>query len=577
MDALGDDAGCPELGLPALGSFLWSPEAVPDLDRLPARQRATCSTPSARWRSSVDGRGRGGRSTTATSAPRSWAASTSRCSSCTPSSNADAGTFALATARQRAQDDRQLLHADEPDHLPARLGPRPGARRGGRASPTPRRRSSTLKVCDPACGCGHFLIAAAHRIAKRLAAVRTGDEEPAPDAVRHGPARRDRPLHLRRRRQPDGGRAVQGQPLDGGAGAGQAAVVPRPPHPVRQQPARRDAGAAGRGHPRRGVRADRGRRQGRLPRAPQAEQGRAARARGPCSTAARRRPGNAWATSPPRAREARRASPTTRIEGVHAKEQRYAELVRSTAYESATALGRRLVRGVRLARRRRRPPARVAITERRFRAIERNPHEVAPRCSDEIAPLAEQYRFLHWHLAFPDVFQARDRIADDDVLAGAAASTSCSATRRGSGSSSRSRSCSPSAGPRSPRPRTPPPAQAMIAGSSTDDPALLRGVPRRPPRGRGREPLRPRLAAATRCADAATSTPTRSSPRLNRSSSSPTGRVGCIVPTGHRDRRHDEVLLPGPDRVAVAGQPLRLRERGVRLPGRPPLRSSSAC
>lgn len=42
-----------------------------------------------------------------------------------------------------------------------------------------------LKVCDPACGSGHFLIAAAHRIAHRLAAVRTQEEEPAPDAVRH--------------------------------------------------------------------------------------------------------------------------------------------------------------------------------------------------------------------------------------------------------------------------------------------------------------------------------------------------------------------------------------------------------
>jgi hypothetical protein len=42
----------------------------------------------------------------------------------------------------------------------------------------------SLKVCDPACGSGHFLIAAAHRIAKRLAAVRTGDEEPAPEAYR---------------------------------------------------------------------------------------------------------------------------------------------------------------------------------------------------------------------------------------------------------------------------------------------------------------------------------------------------------------------------------------------------------
>jgi hypothetical protein len=42
-----------------------------------------------------------------------------------------------------------------------------------------------LTVCDPACGSGHFLIAAANRIAKRLAAVREHDPEPAPEAIRH--------------------------------------------------------------------------------------------------------------------------------------------------------------------------------------------------------------------------------------------------------------------------------------------------------------------------------------------------------------------------------------------------------
>ncbi|WP_255027142.1 N-6 DNA methylase [Rhodococcus sp. GA1] len=39
-------------------------------------------------------------------------------------------------------------------------------------------------VCDPACGSGHFLVGAARRIAKRVAAIRTGDPEPAPDQVR---------------------------------------------------------------------------------------------------------------------------------------------------------------------------------------------------------------------------------------------------------------------------------------------------------------------------------------------------------------------------------------------------------
>ena len=42
----------------------------------------------------------------------------------------------------------------------------------------------SLTVCDPAAGSGHFLIAAANRIAKRLAAIREQDPEPPPEAVR---------------------------------------------------------------------------------------------------------------------------------------------------------------------------------------------------------------------------------------------------------------------------------------------------------------------------------------------------------------------------------------------------------
>ncbi len=41
-----------------------------------------------------------------------------------------------------------------------------------------------LKVIDPACGSGHFLLAAARRIGKELARVRTGEDEPAPERVR---------------------------------------------------------------------------------------------------------------------------------------------------------------------------------------------------------------------------------------------------------------------------------------------------------------------------------------------------------------------------------------------------------
>ena len=42
----------------------------------------------------------------------------------------------------------------------------------------------SLKVCDPACGSGHFLLAAARRIGKELAIIRTGESQPAPEVLR---------------------------------------------------------------------------------------------------------------------------------------------------------------------------------------------------------------------------------------------------------------------------------------------------------------------------------------------------------------------------------------------------------
>lgn len=42
----------------------------------------------------------------------------------------------------------------------------------------------SIRVCDPACGSGHFLLAAARRLGKALARERTGEDEPAPERVR---------------------------------------------------------------------------------------------------------------------------------------------------------------------------------------------------------------------------------------------------------------------------------------------------------------------------------------------------------------------------------------------------------
>ncbi len=42
----------------------------------------------------------------------------------------------------------------------------------------------SMRVCDLACGSGHFLLAAARRLGKELARLRTGEDEPAPERVR---------------------------------------------------------------------------------------------------------------------------------------------------------------------------------------------------------------------------------------------------------------------------------------------------------------------------------------------------------------------------------------------------------
>jgi hypothetical protein len=53
------------------------------------------------------------------------------------------------------------------------------------AQPDPEAALLAVTVLDPACGSGHFLIATAERIARRLASLRTGEPAPAPSAIGH--------------------------------------------------------------------------------------------------------------------------------------------------------------------------------------------------------------------------------------------------------------------------------------------------------------------------------------------------------------------------------------------------------
>lgn len=54
---------------------------------------------------------------------------------------------------------------------------------GGKDAGDKERRLLALTVCDPASGSGGFLVAAARRIARRLAEVRAGEDEPSPDKI----------------------------------------------------------------------------------------------------------------------------------------------------------------------------------------------------------------------------------------------------------------------------------------------------------------------------------------------------------------------------------------------------------
>ena len=65
------------------------------------------------------------------------------------------------------------------------LGPVLASRLSGCASASDRERAVLgLRVCDPACGSGHFLLAASRRLGLELARIRTGETAPAPERVR---------------------------------------------------------------------------------------------------------------------------------------------------------------------------------------------------------------------------------------------------------------------------------------------------------------------------------------------------------------------------------------------------------
>lgn len=184
---LSSDKGCPDLALPALGSFLWSDEATPDIDSCDIENRhflealqALSYITDKNVRRQVDYKNLG---------PEELGSVYESLLELHPELNADAGAFRLSTAGGHERKTTGSYYTPTSlitCLLDSALDP---VLDEAAAKDDPEAAILNLKICDPACGSGHFLIAAAHRMAKRLAAVRTGDEEPSPRAL--GTALRD--------------------------------------------------------------------------------------------------------------------------------------------------------------------------------------------------------------------------------------------------------------------------------------------------------------------------------------------------------------------------------------------------
>lgn len=396
---LGDEHGCPKLALPPLNSFLWSGEAAPDLGvcdienrSLLDAVRALAFTVDKNVRRAVDYRNLG---------TEELGSIYESLLELHPVINGKEASFRLSTAGGHERKTTGSYYT--PASLISCLldsALEPVLDEATR-KPDPERALLNLKVCDPACGSGHFLIAAAHRIAKRLATVRTGDEEPAPEALRkalryvigHCLYGVDiNPMAVELCKVSLWMEALEpGKPLsflEHKIQCGNSLLGATPALLEKGIPD--DAFKPIEGDDKKLCTSYRKRNKDER----QGQQDMFARFDEPWS-----RLGD-LATS---ILNLERIEDNT-IQGICEKQQRYAELVRSAGYlygrlwadAWCSAFVWKKVHD---------PKVSYAITEQVFRQIEKSPFAIPTWMRDEIQRLSAQYQFFHWHLAFPDVFR----------------------------------------------------------------------------------------------------------------------------------------------------------------------------
>ena len=185
-EKVGSDDGCPELALPPLGSFLWeATRSTPDLIGVLASNRhfltavhAIAFVQDGSIRRPIDYRNLGS---------EELGSVYEALLELHPLINADTGAFELNTAAGNERKTSGSYYT--PDSLvqcllDSALEPVIAQAVHGKHGETAVDALLRLKVCDPAVGSGHFLIAAAHRLAKRVAVARSGEDEPSPAATR---------------------------------------------------------------------------------------------------------------------------------------------------------------------------------------------------------------------------------------------------------------------------------------------------------------------------------------------------------------------------------------------------------
>ncbi len=198
----GENVAVAGLGLSVLGGFLFAGEALPDLESAELENESLLSA--IRHLTLMDAYGRGGARRAVdykNLGARELGSVYESLLELHPLIHLEAATFALnAVAGSERKTTGSfytpeeliavlLDSALEPVIAQALDNSRGDTRKSSTRMPNieysnAEARLLNLKICDPACGSGHFLLAAARRLARRLAQVRTGESEPTPEMQR---------------------------------------------------------------------------------------------------------------------------------------------------------------------------------------------------------------------------------------------------------------------------------------------------------------------------------------------------------------------------------------------------------